>query len=172
MTKGFERKLARALMGVVMAAGVSGLAWADATETTSLDTVVRVEGVRTMGDEVQGRIVNQTGDQLEDVRLLVSDQFLWRNERHPGEDSPSEAHAVTVPGPIPPHGTATFSFRRPSPLPDRRDGQFVTDVEPVEAGAPTLGTHAEPPPSSRFVLGGRRLRACAVVGLGLFCRRR
>jgi hypothetical protein len=119
-------------MGVAMAAGMSGLAWADTTEMTSLDTVVRVEGVRTRGDEVEGRVVNETGDQLEDVRLMVSDQFLWRNERHPGEDSPSAAHAVTVPGPIPPHGSAAFSFRRPSPLPDRRDGQFVTDVEPVE----------------------------------------
>jgi hypothetical protein len=143
MTKGrFERKLARALMGVAMAAGMSGLAWADVTETTSLDSVVRVEGVRTMGDEVQGRVVNETGDQLEDVRLMVSDQFLWRNERHPGENSPSEAHAVTVPGPIPPHGSATFSFRRPSPLPDRADGQFVTDVEPVAL------TRRAPTPSS------------------------
>jgi hypothetical protein len=141
-----ERKLARALLGVAMAAGMSGsgLAWADATiDTTSLDTVVRVEGVRTMGDEVQGRVVNETGDQLENVRLMVSDQFLWRNERHPGEDSPSEAHAVTVPGPIPPHGSATFSFRRPSPLPDRRDGQFVTDVEPIELTrrAPTTSSY-------------------------------
>src|SRR5260221_13575185 len=100
MTKGrFERKLARALMGVAMAAGMSGLAWADATETTSLDTVGRVEGGRTTGDEVEGRVVNETGDQLEDVRLMVSDQFLWRNQRPPGQDSPSEAHPVAGPGP-------------------------------------------------------------------------
>ncbi len=127
----FERKLARALMGVAMAAGMSGLAWADVESVSSLDDVVHVEGVRTEGEAVQGRVVNETGDQLENVRLMVSDQFLWRNERHPGPESPSEMHAVTLPGPIPPHGSATFSFRRPSPLPERHDGQFVTDVEAV-----------------------------------------
>lgn len=129
--KRFERKLARALMGVTMAAGMSGLAWADVDHVSSLDNMVRVEDVQTQGGDVQGRVVNETSDQLENVRLLVSDQFLWRNERHPGPESPSEAHAVTVPGPIPPHGSVAFSFRRPSELPDRSDGQFVTDVSAV-----------------------------------------
>ena len=98
-----------------------------------LDRTVRVEDVRTSGDEVSGRIVNESDDEVSNVRLLVSDHFLWNNERHPGTESPSDAHTVTVPGPIAPHGQAAFTFRRPSPLPDRRDGRFVTDVTALEA---------------------------------------
>jgi hypothetical protein len=115
--------------------GASGVA-AAASETervvTSLDRVVTVEDVQSTGDTVRGQLVNHTDDQLEDVRLMVSDQFLWRNERHPGSDSPSQAHAVTVPGPIPPHGSVPFEYRRPSPLPQRSDGDFTTDVAAVE----------------------------------------
>jgi hypothetical protein len=98
-----------------------------------LDTTVRIEEVRTTDDEVTGRIVNETGDQLDDVRLLIADHFLWKNERHPGAESPSDAHTLTVSGPIPPHGEKTFRFRRPSPLPDRRDGRFDTQVSALEA---------------------------------------
>ena len=97
-----------------------------------LDTTVAIENVRSNDVDVRGTVVNRTGDQLENVRLIVADKFLWHNERHPGENSPGDAHDVVVPGPIPPHGTASFEFRRPSPLPDRRDGEFTTEVSAVE----------------------------------------
>lgn len=98
----------------------------------SLDNVVAIEDVRSDDDMVRFRVVNQTDDQLENVRLLISDQFLWRNERHPGSDSPSDAHAVSVAGPIPPHGSVPFEFRRPAPLPDRPDGEFKTEISAIE----------------------------------------
>jgi hypothetical protein len=131
MTK-IRWRFARVLLGLSFLAGTAGIAAADIDRITKLDDVVSIEGVQSTEDEVRGRIVNETDDQLENVRLLVSDQFLWRNERHPGPDSPSDAAAVVVPGPIPPHGSVTFRFKRPSPLPDRRDGTFVTDITPVE----------------------------------------
>jgi len=97
-----------------------------------IDDVVRVENLQSSADTVRGRIVNETNDALEDVRLVISDRFLWRNERHPGENSPSTAHSFTVRGPVPPHGSIPFEFRRPDPLPDRPDGRFTTDVTAIE----------------------------------------
>jgi len=129
----WQSMAARGLMGCALIVGTAGVASADAPRVTSLEDVVRIEDVQSNEGEVRGRVVNETGDQLEDVRLLVSDQFLWRNERHPGPDSPSDAHAVSVPGPIPPHGAAAFTFKRPAPLDERHEGRFVTDVTPVEA---------------------------------------
>jgi hypothetical protein len=117
---------------MLLLGGTAGLAGADVDRISRLENVATIQGVQSDGDMVRGRIVNQTDDQLENVRLLVSDQFLWRNERHPGSESPSDAHTVIVPGPIPPHGSVAFDFRRPSGLPERHDGQFVTDVSPVE----------------------------------------
>ena len=132
LTRGIACGLALAL---VLGAGVT-----TAAVESRIDDVVRVENVQSNGDVVSGRLVNETGDALENVRLVVSDQFLWRNERHPGDNSPSDAHTITVPGPVPPHGSVTFEFRRPSPLPERSDGDFTTDVTPVELTRQPLAT--------------------------------
>jgi hypothetical protein len=128
----FATTLVPALFGLSLLLGSTAIADNGAMHVRSLDDVVRVEDLRSDDDDVRGRLVNETDDQIENVRLLVSDQFLWRNERHPGTDSPSDAHAVTVPGPIPPHGSVPFEFRRPSRLADRPDGEFQTEVSAVE----------------------------------------
>src|SRR5690348_15922868 len=130
-----KRNIARAMasgLAVVLALGVGPAIAADDRVESRIDDVVRVEGVHSTGDTVRGRVVNETDDALENVRVVIADQFLWRNERHPGENSPSDAYTYTVPGPISPHGSATFEFRRPTPLPDRSDGEFNTDVSAVE----------------------------------------
>jgi len=127
------------------------------TEPTDADTVspisgtVSVAGVRSTPSEVSGRVMNETGDALENVRLLIADKFLWRNERHPGPESPGDAHTITVPGPIPPHGSVTFEFERPSPLPDRPDGDFHTEVS-------AIGVERRPVDSGRSVTIERRER--------------
>ena len=127
------------------------------TEPTDVDTVspingtVSVEGVRSTPSAVSGRVVNETGDALENVRLLIADGFRWRNERHPGPESPGDAHTITVPGPIPPRGSATFEFTRPSPLPDRPDGDFHTEVS-------AIGVERRPVDSERSVTIERRER--------------
>jgi hypothetical protein len=109
-----------------------------------LDTTIVIADVRSTDGVVTGEILNKTDDQLENVRLLVSDEFLWRNERHPGTDNPGNAYSVMVSGPIAPHGSAPFRFERPAPLPERSDGRFATDVSAIEVtrrpvgAAPTL----------------------------------
>jgi hypothetical protein len=142
--------------GLWLVAATAGAAMDEGERvTTSLDRDVRVENVSSNSNEVRARIVNETGEQLENVRLLVSDTFLWNNERHPGENSPGGAHAVDVQGPIPPHGSTTVRFERPDPLPDRPDGQFVTEVVPTEVTLRPVERYDESYPSGMRVSPGR-----------------
>jgi hypothetical protein len=91
---------------------------------------VAVRNVTTGPDgTVSGILVNRSDAPVRDVELVVSHQFLWRHEFRPGADDPSRADYTTVQGEIPPGGQMTFSFRPTTPLPDRRDGRFQTDVE-------------------------------------------
>jgi len=116
----------------VAVCGVWGVAAAD-------DTVMPPEGLSkkvlirdaTIGDDgaVSGTLLNTSGHRLKEVRLLVRHDWLWRDEFHPGPDSPGTAGYYVVPQEIPPGGSVTFSYRPDPPLPRRSDGTFQTTVE-------------------------------------------
>jgi len=93
-------------------------------------TMVRVEGVRRDGDAVRFRLVNLTSDRLENVRVLVSESFRWKDEMHPGEDDPSRAEIFTVGEPIAPGATRDVTVTMPAP-PVRGDGWFVLGATAV-----------------------------------------
>jgi hypothetical protein len=95
----------------------------------SLSQSIVVQDARVEGSEIVADVTNRTPDTVSDIRLLVGQTFLWRDERHPREDDdPSTATTVTLPGPIPPNERVTvrIPFR---PRPPRPDGRFVTRVE-------------------------------------------
>jgi hypothetical protein len=113
---------------------------------------IAVRDVRSSGDTVTGTVVNQSGKTIRDVRLVVSHQWLWNDEFHPGTDDPSRAEYITLREEIPPGGQAQFTYR-PSDTPTaRRDGQFqynvrvagATEVTPGTPSSPTAGTGARP----------------------------
>jgi len=89
-----------------------------------------VQDVRVEGSDILADVTNRMPETVSDIRLLVGETFLWRDERHPREDDPSTATTVTVPGPIAPNARVTVRvpFR---PRPPRPDGRFVTRVEVV-----------------------------------------
>jgi hypothetical protein len=74
--------------------------------------------------------VNRTDRSVTDIRLLVADSFRWKNEMNPGDDDPSRATTLLVPGPIQPNERLTVRAELP-PLPTRSDGKFETRVEIV-----------------------------------------
>jgi hypothetical protein len=115
-----------------MVVAIAGLALPLLADGDAIERVVAIENVRASAESVSGKVVNQTGDQLENVRLLVADQFLWRDERHPRVENPGYGSAFVVRGPIPPHGTVSFRFDRPSSLEQRPDGDFNTKVSALE----------------------------------------
>jgi len=92
--------------------------------------VVSVVDVRSEDGVVSGIVLNNSNELARNVQLLIRHPWLWNNERHPGADSPGQAELYVVPGPVPPHGNVKFQYQG-SPLPERSDGRFTTQVEVV-----------------------------------------
>jgi hypothetical protein len=80
---------------------------------------------------VSGVLLNQSGRLVRDVQLLIRHEWLWNDERHPGDDSPGRTENYTVRDQIPPGGSIRFTYREPAPLPQRSDGRFKTSAEVV-----------------------------------------
>ena len=87
-------------------------------------SVVTVENLSNQGDTVSGAIRNKSPNTVRDVQLFIRYTFLWKNEFHPGKDSPSAVFFPTVSGDIPPGGSLPFNFTPSPPLPNRSDGRF------------------------------------------------
>src|SRR5262245_5403782 len=124
-------------------------ALADADDFSAMVDVVDVESDAGL---VRGKLVNRTNETLQNLHLKVKDRFLFMTERHASDD-PSRAEEVRVAGPIPPGGTLPFRYQRPSPLPDRPDGRFQTDVMVVQLtrqAVPVAPPATQPiPPAAR-----------------------
>ena len=89
---------------------------------------VSVRDVRTRDGEVSGVVVNTSDRPVRDVQLLISYQWLWENETHPGEGGPGRAVFYTVNQEIPPGGQVPFAYRPEAPLSERSDGRYTTNV--------------------------------------------
>ena len=89
---------------------------------------VQVRDVRVEDGVVSGVVINNTGNELRDVKLLIRYDWLWKNEFSPGHDSPGRAIAYSVQEDLPPGGQARFAYHPEAPLPQRPDGRFLTSV--------------------------------------------
>jgi hypothetical protein len=129
---------------VAVLAALAGTAAAVEIESTrivpseQLSRRVLVQEVQSTADVVTGTVVNATPEPVRDVRLLVRDDWLWRNERHPGDDNPGRAATLTLREEIPPGSRVRFTYRRDAPLAARGDGRFETAVDVL--GFTTLET--------------------------------
>ena len=94
-----------------------------------MSRAVDVKDVRMNGDQVSGKVVNNSGKPVRDVQILVKYVWLWNNERKPGTDSPGRAVYETLPGELAPGEAKEFTYRPDEPLPNRRDGRFEPSVE-------------------------------------------
>jgi hypothetical protein len=74
---------------------------------------------------VTGEIRNNSKNTVRDVQLFIRYTFLWKNEFHPGKESPSAAFYPTISGEIAPGGSLPFKFTPTPPLPTRTDGRFA-----------------------------------------------
>ena len=92
---------------------------------------VSVTDVAAKDGTVSAVLVNRSQHVIKDVKLLIRHGWLWKNERHPGADSPGRAEYYVVHGQIPPGGSMPFTYRIDPPLPQRSDGRFSSSVEVV-----------------------------------------
>jgi len=87
--------------------------------------VLAVEKVAAQADgTVTGEIRNNSKNTVRDVQLFIRSTFLWKDEFHPGKESPSAAFYPTLSGEIAPGGSLPFKFTPTPPLPKRKDGRF------------------------------------------------
>jgi hypothetical protein len=93
--------------------------------------VVVVRDVKVRDAAVSGLIVNNSPRLVRDVKVIVRHTWLWKNERHPGDESPGRSEEFAVPGEAPPGGTLPFKYDLAAPLPARADGHFVTSAEVI-----------------------------------------
>ncbi len=123
------------LAAVAVLALPTGAAIAHATDTLIADEqpsrVIEVRDVVAHHGIVSGVLVNRSRKLLRDVRLIVHHNWLWKNEKKPGDDSPGRVDYYTVRSAIPPGQSVEFTYRPEPPLPERDDGHFETTVEAV-----------------------------------------
>ncbi len=95
---------------------------------TAAQRQLEVSDVLAAPERVQGVVINRTDAIAKDVVLLVRYEWLWLNERNPGEDTMSFADTTMVAGDIPPGGTAGFAYMPTRYLPNRQDGYYRIGV--------------------------------------------
>ena len=89
------------------------------------NSVLTIEKVAAQPDgTVTGEIRNNSKNTVRDVQLFIRHTFLWKDEFHPGTESPSAAFYPTISGDIAPGGSLPFKFTPTPPLPKRTDGEF------------------------------------------------
>jgi hypothetical protein len=76
-------------------------------------------------------LINDSSQPVRDVELLIVYSFLWKNERHPGDDDPGRSIYSTVREEMRPGEKLSVNFKPSPPLPARSDGRFVTSVSVV-----------------------------------------
>lgn len=114
---------------VILSSLLGGSAWAEtivSRQQAAQD--VLVSDVRAEDGAVSGVVVNNTGHEIQNVKLLVRYDWLWANEFSPGQDSPGRAIVHTLEEDIPPGGQVPFTYHPELPLPQRSDGHFQTSV--------------------------------------------
>ena len=89
------------------------------------NSVLTIEKVAAQPDgTVTGEIRNNSKNTVRDVQLFIRHTFLWKDEFHPGTESPSAAFYPTISGDIAPGGSLPFKFTPTPPLAKRTDGRF------------------------------------------------
>jgi hypothetical protein len=92
---------------------------------------VAIQNFRQDGATMRGEIVNRTGHRLEDVEVLITYNWLWRNEIAPGPYSPAWAAGMVVAEPLAPNEVREFAYDPPQPVTPRNDGTFYPTAEIV-----------------------------------------
>jgi hypothetical protein len=113
------------LIGVVLGFGPNA-SWSQTVlSQQQAGSVLAIEKVAAQPDgTVTGEIRNNSKNTVRDVQLFIRNTFLWKDEFHPGKESPSAAFYPTISGEIAPGKSLPFKFTPNPPLPMRKDGRF------------------------------------------------
>ena len=89
-------------------------------------SVLGIEKVAAQTDgTVTGEIRNNSKNTVRDVQLFIRYAWLWKDEFHPGKESPSAVFYPTISGEIAAGKSLPFKFMPTPSLPKRSDGRFL-----------------------------------------------
>jgi hypothetical protein len=107
--------------------GVTAIAETVKTSADAAQTIV-IDNLSVQNDSVSGTIVNKSPASVRGVELLLRQVWHWKDEFHPGTDSPGRTLPLTFSGDVAPNASAPFTFQIPA-LTQRSGGHFVTTME-------------------------------------------
>jgi len=100
-------------------------------EPSAMAQNVQIENLQYDGATLRGEIVNRTGHPVNDVQLLVTYAWLWRNEFKPGADDPGWGNSILISDRLAPNEVRKF-MDTPDRLPTlRTDGKVFPSVHVV-----------------------------------------
>jgi hypothetical protein len=123
-----------AWVGGALLGAACGVAVADAEAPVSPQEaaqVVLVTDLSVQDGIMSASLVNKSPRLVRGVRLLIRHAWVWKDERHPGADSPGTAEYYIVHNTILPGQSLRITQTPSPPLPQRSDGHFETSVEVV-----------------------------------------
>ena len=121
--RGLGRLALACLAGLVAAGSAAAMEHAEADAVA-----VESEPLAGIPGGLRLRVTNRGGEPVRDVEIVVRHGFLWEDEFHPGDESPARADLVKVDETLAPGETKVVEYRPDPPLPQRDDGQFVSEA--------------------------------------------
>jgi hypothetical protein len=117
-----------ALLGILILPLHGATATATVVPSSEAAQTIVINDLTVHEGSVSGTVVNKSPATIRGVELLLRQVWQWKDERHPGADSPGRTLPFTLRGDVAPNASAPFTFQTP-PLPQRSDGRFVTTMD-------------------------------------------
>jgi hypothetical protein len=119
-----------ALLGILSVPLHGAAATAAVVPASEAAQTIVISNLSVQEGSVSGTVVNKSSATVRGVELLLRQVWQWKDERHPGADSPGRTLPFTLGGDIAPNASAPFTFQTPR-LPERSDGRFVTTMDVI-----------------------------------------
>ncbi len=103
----------------------------DVVSSEQMAAKVALQNIHFEGQAVRGQVVNKTSHRLEDVRLLVAYDWLWRNELKPGAQSPAWATTMVLAEPLMPNEVYEFTYEPARAVMSHGEGEFHPSVKVI-----------------------------------------
>jgi hypothetical protein len=119
-----------ALLGILILPLHGATATATVVQPSEAAQTIVINNLSVQEGSVSGTVVNKSPATVRGVELLLRQVWQWKDERHPGTDSPGRTLPFTLGGDVAPNASAPFTFQTP-PLDQRSDGWFVTTMDVI-----------------------------------------
>jgi len=118
------RHSVHAVAGTLLLFAMLSVTADEVVSPAAIDTVITLENLHQDGTLLRGTLVNRSDRYVQDIELLITYQWRWQNERHPGPQSPAWAAALQLPDVLAPGETREFSYAPAQSIAPRDDGAF------------------------------------------------